>query len=123
MLRGLPLLALLASCAQAEPIVSSVTDGASWEVSVDAPTWPAGEGTMRVTVRTPDGEAGAGLDVLLITGMADMVHAPDSEWCTEEAAGVYACPVRFTMPGLWNVEGTVSAGEGAEAFHLVVAVE
>ena len=90
---------------------------------MDTPTWPAGEGTLSLTVRTPDGTAAAGLDVLLIAGMEDMTHAPDAEWCTEEEPGVYACPVRFTMPGLWNVEGTVSAGEDAEAFHLVVAVE
>ena len=123
MVRALAILAALGSCAEAGPIVSSTTDGASWEVSIDTPKWPAGEGTLRLTVRTPDDTAGTGLDVLLITGMGDMPHAADAEWCTEEEAGVYACPVRFTMPGLWNVEGTVSAGEEAESFHLVVAVE
>lgn len=121
---ALMLLPALASCAPAAvPVVSSLTDEGSWEVSVDEATWPAGEVTLRLAVRGADGEPGVGLDVLLIAGMDEMAHAPESAWCAEEDAGVYACPVRFTMPGLWNVEGTVSGGEDAEAFHLVVAVE
>jgi hypothetical protein len=121
---ALLLLPALASCAPAAvPVVSGLTDGASWEVSVGEATWPAGDVTLRLLVRTTEGEPGVDLDVLLIAGMDEMAHAPESAWCAEEDAGVYACPARFTMPGLWNVEGTVSGGEDAEAFHLVVAVE
>lgn len=123
MSRGPLLLALLGACAPAGPVLSGVSDGASWEVSVEKPTWPAGDGTLRLTVRTADGEPATGLEVLLVTGMDGMDHAPDAEWCAEEGAGVYACGVRFTMPGLWNVEGTLYEGEASEAFHLVVAVE
>jgi hypothetical protein len=122
--RSLPLLAALTACATAEgPVLSGLTDGASWEVTVAASTWPAGDVTVRLGVRTADGEPATGLDVLLITGMDGMSHAPATEWCADEGDGVYACPVQFTMPGLWHVEGTVSGGDDPEAFHLVVAVE
>jgi hypothetical protein len=104
-------------------VTSGTTEGATWTVTVADAAWPAGEGTLALTVRTAEGVPGEALDVLLISGMDDMAHAPDAEWCEEGAPGTYGCPVRFTMPGLWNVEGTVAAEGDPEAFHLVVAVE
>jgi hypothetical protein len=121
--RAAAVLPWLAACAAAGPVTSGETDGASWIVAIERATWPAGEGTLGLAVTTADGAPGEALDVLLITGMGDMTHAPDTEWCEEEAPGAYTCPVRFTMPGLWSVEGTVSDGGDAEAFHLAVAVE
>ncbi len=90
---------------------------------MDEATWPVGDVSLRLAVRTAGGEPGAHLDVLLIVGMDEMAHAPDSARCAEDEAGVYACDTRFTMPGLWHVDGTVAEGENVEAFHLVVAVE
>jgi hypothetical protein len=110
-------------CSAAYPITEAATDDGAWIVSVAGDRWPVGLATLPLMVTDAAGAPTLGLGVIVTPGMDGMEHDVGSTVCLDGGDGGYACDVRFLMPGLWNLDGTVSDGEVVAAFRLVVAVE
>jgi hypothetical protein len=109
---------LLLACTPADPVLSALTDGGSWTVTLaDA---PEGRGItdLLVTV-SPD----SGVVTGLYASMPEMGHGSDGV-VTDLGEGAASVEVNFTMPGWWILDGEVREGESvvSEGFRLEVEV-
>jgi hypothetical protein len=116
-------LLVLFACAATGPVTEAWTDDGAWWVSLDGGTWGVGSVSLPMRIEDAAGEATDGLAVEMVAAMDDMDHGVASSTCVDEGAGAYGCDVRFLMPGLWTLDGSIGDGDASSSFRLVVAVE
>lgn len=117
---------LIAGCETASPLVASaLTDDGRWRVSIEDPSLPLGEQAVSLSVEAAeDGAPEEEATVTALAGMPDMAHSVQAAACALTEPGVYTCALTLDMPGLWNLEGTITPpGEGAAVASFVLVVE
>lgn len=119
---ALALLAFAAGCGSDVVIEGDLTDGGSF--AVDADTTEVGTGWQDVDLTIVDagtGEALEGLVVEVEPYMTSMGHGSSEETEVEDLGeGVYRVHAYYTMPGTWDLLGTVGDGSVIEDFTLTV---
>lgn len=119
---ALALPAFAIGCDTTVDVEGQLTDGGSF--AVDADTTEVGTGWQDVDLTIRDagtGEALEGLAVDVEPYMTSMGHGSSEETEVEDlGAGVYRVHAYYTMPGTWDLLGTVGDGSVVEDFTLTV---
>lgn len=119
------MLVLLLACASPSPVLTAVSSGGTWAVSVPDAPFPVGLVDVPLSVADAGGAPAPGLSVTLRTSMEGMEMESDNEIvdAAEGEEGVYTALVGFSMTGLWTLDVGLDDGAAAETAQLVVSVE
>jgi hypothetical protein len=102
-----------------QPLVTLVSDGGNWTVSIETAPQPPRKGSVDVTYRITDG-AGApadGLDLQVLPWMPAHGHGTSvTPLVTPQGGGAYlASPVYLYMAGHWELRTQIQGGDIADS--------